>query len=234
MIPRYLTGASTEGARTVAQARGLGLLVTPDTAGPGSRARYHDHIRHYPAWAADNGCYAKPERYDGGPGPLLTWLDSFPVAERRRCLFATAPDVLRRTADGTVIGDAAATLEHGLPVLPKIRSLGYPAALVAQDGVEHMALPWDAFDVLFIGGSTEWKLSAAVARLSLLAVVRGKHVHMGRVNSLRRVRIAQDAGCHTVDGTYLAFGPNTNLPKLLGWYDVLEAEEAARLSRYTI
>ena len=35
----------------------------------------------------------------------------------------------------------------------------YLAALVAQDGLECCVIPWDAFDVLFVGGTTQWKLS---------------------------------------------------------------------------
>jgi hypothetical protein len=42
---------------------------------------------------------------------------------------------------------------------------------------------------------------------------------MGRVNSLRRLRYAADIGCDSVDGTYLAFGPDQNLPTLLTWID---------------
>jgi hypothetical protein len=53
-----------------------------------------------------------------------------------------------------------ATPDARVPVLPKIRALGVPAALVAQDGLEDMIdkIPWDSFDVLFIGGSTAFKL----------------------------------------------------------------------------
>jgi hypothetical protein len=40
---------------------------------------------------------------------------------------------------------------------------------------------------------------------------------MGRVNSRRRLRIAAQMGCHSADGTFLAFGPDRNLPHLLGW-----------------
>ena len=46
---------------------------------------------------------------------------------------------------------------------------------------------------------------------------RGKHVHMGRVNSLTRLRYADHIGCDSADGTYLVFGPDVNLPKLLDW-----------------
>jgi hypothetical protein len=40
---------------------------------------------------------------------------------------------------------------------------------------------------------------------------------MGRVNSARRWSYADHIGCDSVDGTYIAFGPNQNLPKLQGW-----------------
>lgn len=70
------------------------------------------------------------------------------------------------------VGDAAATLTRSAPMLPRIRALGYPAALVAQDGLEHLAVPWDAFDVLFLGGTTDWKLGPAAADLPADAVWR--------------------------------------------------------------
>lgn len=78
-------------------------------------------------------------------------------------------------------------------------------------------VPWGEFDVLFIGGSTEWKLGAAVRGLVAEAKARGKGVHMGRVNSLKRFRYAEAIGCDSVDGTFLTFGPEKNLPELLSW-----------------
>jgi hypothetical protein len=58
-------------------------------------------------------------------------------------LFATAPDIL---------ADAAATLRRSARMLDWIRYSGYPAALVAQDGLEDLTIPWDTFDTLFLGG----------------------------------------------------------------------------------
>jgi len=155
-------------------------------------------------WCADNGCFGK-----GYPGDekWLAWLKKNAHAAAD-CLFATAPDV---------VGDAAATLTRSAPFLPLIREMGYPAALVAQDGLEDLDIPWDEFDVLFIGGSTEWKLGPAARDLIRQAKARGKWVHMGRVNSQRRYRYAHEIGCDSVDGTYLTFGPDINLPKLLTW-----------------
>jgi len=156
------------------------------------------------AWCADNGCFGK-----GYPGDekWLGWLAKNAHAAAD-CLFATAPDV---------VGDAAATLERSAPFLPMIRALGYPAALVAQDGLEDLEVPWEEFDVLFIGGSTEWKLGPAARHLIQQAKRLGKWVHMGRVNSERRYKYAHEIGCDSADGTYLTFGPDVNLPKLLAW-----------------
>jgi hypothetical protein len=102
-------------------------------------------------------------------------------------------------------------------MLPRIRALGYPAALCAQDGLEDLTLPWEDFDVLFIAGSTAWKLSKAARDITYEAKLRGKWIHMGRVNSFRRLQYAAAIGCDSCDGTYLAFGPDRNLPMLLDW-----------------
>lgn len=157
-------------------------------------------------WVADNGCFSS---HYVGDERWFNWLSNHAV-NAGRCLFATAPDV---------VGDAAATLARSLPWLPRIRALGYPAALVAQDGLEHLDVPWDDFDALFIGGTTDWKLGPAARHLVAQARERGKHVHMGRVNSHRRWAYAEAIGCDSVDGTFLAFGPDTNLPRLRAWID---------------
>ena len=157
-------------------------------------------------WTADNGCFNdKTFTY----GKWWAWLEAN-ATDAATCVFATAPDV---------VGDAAATIERSRPWLPKIRMLGYPAAFVAQDGLEHLDVPWDEFDVLFIGGTTAWKLGAYVRQLVDEAKQRGMHVHMGRVNSLRRFRYAEAIGCDSVDGTYLTFGPDENLPNVMHWVD---------------
>jgi hypothetical protein len=192
----YLATASSVRVCDAMRGGDLGMICTP----AGGRPPLPGVL-----WGADNGCFGK-----GFPGSAgwLRWLGR--LAEHAdRCLWASAPDV---------VGDAAATLARSRPHLPAIRALGYPAALVAQDGLEQLVVPWDEFDVLFIGGgSTAWKLGPAAAGLVAEALDRDKRVHMGRVNSRRRWSYAEHLGCHSVDGTFLAFGPDTNLPRLLSW-----------------
>lgn len=191
----YLANASSSQVREAMSRGEIGMLTTPNE-------------RRVPlpgvTWAADNGCFST--RYVGDER-WLTWLRRH-AAHAHRCLFATAPDV---------VGDSSATLVRSAPFLPLIRALGYPAALVAQDGLEDLEVPWDEFDVLFIGGTTDWKLGPAAARLAAEAKARGKRVHMGRVNSGRRWAYAESVGCDTADGTFLTFGPDQNLKRLRAW-----------------
>lgn len=207
----YYANPSTPSTREAMAAGHLGAIITPaqgNRVPPGVR------------WVADNGC--GPGRGGigagyPGDGPWLAWVASLD-ADPALCGFVVAPDV---------VGDAAATLARSAPFLPAIRAAGYPAAFVAQNGLEDLDVPWSSFDVLFIGGDTAWKLGPAARGLVAEAFARGKRVHMGRVNSLRRMRYAAAIGCHSVDGTFLAFGPDRNLPELLGW--VRDAHDAAPL-----
>lgn len=179
----------------------LGLIDSPLQQKPTMVGKAHDAGV---PWCADNGAYSS--RFN----ETRWW--AFLVANAHRastCLFAVAPDV---------VGDASATLARSTPWLPRIRGLGYPVALVAQDGQEDLPVPWDDIDALFIGGSTEWKLGPHAARLAAEAKARGLWVHMGRVNSGKRWRYAHSIGCDSVDGTFLTFAPQTNLDRLLRWH----------------
>lgn len=165
-------------------------------------------------FAADNGCFAQGDQFD--TGNWLEWLASM-RRYRERCLFAVAPDV---------VGDAEATRERSTPFLATIRQLGFKAAYVAQDGCEGTSLPWDGFDCLFVGGTTEWKLSEAAYVVAAEARRRGKWTHQGRVNSLRRLVAMRAALFDSADGTYVKFGPDQNLPRVYEWLDEVNQQRA--------
>lgn len=199
--------ANPTGDRSVHAAMRSGLIGFIDTPRQGN-------IRpEGVTWCADNGCFGK-----GYPGDnaWIEWL-SREAVDAKTCLFATAPDV---------VGEGRKSLARSLPFLPAIRELGYKAALVGQDGMEGIDLPWDEFDTFFIGGSTEWKLSEAAKQLAKQALSEGKQVHMGRVNSKRRMRLAHSWGCNSVDGTKLCFGPSVSLKLILRWSAELKELEA--------
>jgi len=203
---RYFANPSSQKVR---DAMSVGLLDFIDT--PLQRNLREPGVE----WCADNGCFSS-----GYPGDAawLAWLTkqaSRPDAAL--CVFAVAPDV---------VGDAEATLARSKPWLPVIRGLGFTPAFVGQDGQEHLPVPWESFDVLFIGGSTEWKLGPEARKLIAEAQQLGKYVHMGRVNTKGRLQYALSLGCDSVDGTFLKYGPDVNLPRLLRWLLEIGAYDA--------
>mgnify|MGYP003147573994 CR=1 FL=1 len=151
-------------------------------------------------WAADNGQFS-------GRVTLDQWQRYLDQRPREGCLFAVVPDT---------VADAAATQRQAERWLPVVTNLGFPAAFVAQDGWRPEQTPWDEIACIFIGGSTEWKLSLA-GEVAVEGRRRGKHVHMGRVNSFQRLAAAHKIGCDSVDGTLLCFGYDANIPKLTDW-----------------
>lgn len=199
---RYLSGAVRG---NVLEHSGMGVMLTPNMGNRPDLSRT--------MWAADTGCFSSrtPFRLD----VYLSWLVEL-LPYRATCLFATAPDVVpMNIADENQA--AALTWARAQYTLPVLRALGFPAAYVAQNGLERMNVPWEAFDVLFIGGTTTWKLSGQVEQLVGEAKRRGRYVHMGRVNSAKRLRYAYEIGCDSTDGTYLKYGPDVNFPKVQRW-----------------
>lgn len=165
-------------------------------------------------WGADTGCFSQ----SGDRGfMLMAYLDWLKTMRpyQSTCLFATAPDVVQ---------DARQTWGRSRDVLPLIRDLGYPAALVAQDGIGKTLIDWSAFDALFIGGSDGFKTSAVCRWLCVEARQRAKYLHMGRVNSLRRMRLAESLGCDSADGTFIKFGPDVNVPKVTRWIETMRQQ----------
>lgn len=176
----------------------------------------HTINRGHSLFAADNGCFAQADKYsDDG---FIAWLGTL---EKEHCLFASAPDV---------VGNAELTRERSLPMLSRIRKCGFKAAYIIQDGEKIRSIPWDHLDAIFIGGSTEYKLSVEAAEIAKKAKKLNKWLHMGRVNSFKRIRYAKAIGCDSVDGTFLAFGPEKNEIRLRHWLKSLQHQPMLELA----
>jgi hypothetical protein len=237
-------GNPVAGAREVMEQGGLlGLIDTPD------QGNKHPDVA---IWIADNGKFSPKRAESGEAWDEQGWWD-FLVKnsdKAHKAAFATAPDVVHwvQYPNGKKgpMGDAAATLIESARWYDKIRELGYPVALVAQDGLDPADVPWDKIDAIFIGGSDDYKVGTAppgrVRALKLdgtplgipgsIGVIqeakrRGKWVHIGRVNSQARYRFARMVGADSVDGTYLKFGPSENLANLMIWL----AEEEPQMAQ---
>lgn len=165
--------------------------------GPRNHHRMADSVRAGFLWAADN------DAFNGfNPVKFERMLDDLEGVQG--CLFVTCPDV---------VADAAATFHLYLKWSRPILGRGLPLGYVAQDGATPDELPWNGMSALFVGGSTEWKLSVDAARIVEAAKDRGKWVHMGRVNTWRRLEYAKSIGVDSVDGTKLSMWTDTYLPR---------------------
>ena len=142
----YLSGA----VRPEYHAAGLSFMLNPQMG---------NALPEGATFALDNGVFgtwrrAQPHDIDG-------WLRRLDRHPRQGCLFAVAPDIISTETNG-----CWESFERSYSYLERIRSMGLPAALVAQNAFNHIVTDadddrlWDehggfsdSFDVLFIGGT---------------------------------------------------------------------------------
>ncbi len=135
-------------------------------------------------YAADNGCY-----HGFHPDAFTAFLGRLARAERKP-LWVCAPDV---------VGGAECTLDYWPRWMMTIAAHGLEPAFVLQDGMQRRELP--GAKAFFVGGTTKWKLSGHVVGLAEEIKGRGAWLHVGRVNTLRRLRFAHEIGADSVDGS---------------------------------
>jgi hypothetical protein len=126
-------------------------------------------------WALDNDCF------NGDFNKLI--FDSFlskNITKKENCLFIVMPDI---------VGNPIKTKQQWDIYAPDYEE--WPRAFVAQDGQESMDYP-KGFDCLFIGGTTEWKMSRKAIQCIDWAMEHRKHIHIGRINTYKRY-------CHFAD-----------------------------------
>lgn len=168
----------------------LGVLCSP-------RRVYGAEMDGWP-FAADNDCFQglDEKRY-------CQMLER--IAGRAGCLFVVVPDVL---------GNHRETFRNWVLWEHVVRgTTGHPLAFVAQDGCTRP--PWESLDCLFIGGTSEFKCGEQARALVVEAKRQGKWVHMGRVNTDQRMRLAESWGVDSVDGTSVSMFRDTHLPTRL-------------------
>jgi len=191
----YYANPSTEAIRDEMSAGRLGCIITPIQ---------HNTVFTDDGWdvIADNGCFSSKWTFES----WRKWL----VRISRSVRFVVCPDVYDPL--GNPCHDA--TLERWESMSGIIKRHGFTPAFVCQIGASIENIPEDA-EVLFLGGTTEWKLGPEAWNI---AMNRGNRwVHMGRVNSKLRLDTARAMGCDSVDGTHLTFGPDKYLPDVKKW-----------------
>jgi hypothetical protein len=120
--------------------------------------------------------------------------------------FLIAVEKLGLDADWIVLPDIVegglASLDYSLSWKERLRGMPTKLLIAVQDGMQISdvaSLLCPAVGI-FVGGTTEWKEATAQAWGSL-ARRRNCHLHVGRVNSARRIRICAAAGANSFDGS---------------------------------
>lgn len=138
------------------------------------------------AFALDNDAFQTFTK--GTPYDFAAWFKFLNkvAGTRMEPLWALVPDV---------VGDRKKTLEQWHKYSPVIRDKGWNTALALQDGMGEDDVEDCCPDVLFVGGTTDWKWRTA----HLWCQWEGGRVHVGRVRA-RRLRYCQQIGAESCDG----------------------------------
>jgi hypothetical protein len=167
-----------------------------------------DDKRNPPArYAIDNGIFgAHCSGREWSPEPFFGLLET--IAQWSRPMWAVVPDS---------VGNREETLDRWARYAATVRLFDVPLAFAAQDGMTPDDVPDDA-DVVFIGGSTEWKW-----RNLTIFTAAFPRVHVGRVNTYRLLWMAHKAGAESCDGTGWFRGDQKQIE---GLWQYLEESEA--------
>lgn len=176
----FATSTGTRRNLAALREAGWGLLVTPDRPEP----------RGFDLLAVDNGawgCFQRKEQWTPERWQRLV------EQHGRIAQWVVAPDV---------VCGGMASLDLSVSWLPWVLERANRALIAVQDGMTADDLRDIVSDRVgvFVGGSTEWK-EATIGMWGRLCTERGAWCHVGRVNSIRRIRICAASGVHSIDGT---------------------------------
>lgn len=182
----------------------LGVLMTPQNG---------NRVCSLPLpWACDNSAFSNPD--DDKFWRLC--MQSWGVLEYHPPMWVAVPDVVGSHSETLrLFGWWCDWWRAELGRIP------WRLAFVLQDGCAAGDVPWDDISAVFVGGSTRFKLRQS-ADLIAEAKDRGKRVHLGRVNSLRRLKFAHDVGADTVDGSSFSAFPATYIGRACRYLESLE------------
>lgn len=172
--------------------------------GPGSIKEPTDYIPYF----CDNGRYSVWSKgKEWNEDEFIEMLDLFSAFQNQPG-WVVVPDV---------VANKDATLSEWDKWEKPLRGYNIPLAFVAQDGMKPSDVPSSA-DLVFMGGSFEWKWSNLRHFTE-----KYKRVHVGRVNTLRHLKTCKSLGVESVDGTGWFRHP-TKFKRLESWFKLQSGE----------
>jgi hypothetical protein len=150
----------------------------------GPKAVSHTKLRSWMPYALDNDAFSayfnKTEWDETLWLEMLRWAD----LQDHPPLWVLVPDK---------VADRETTLLNWDKYAPEAGKHG-PLAFASQDGMEPSDVPKEA-QVVFMGGSTEWKWSNLAKWASIFP-----RMHVGRVNTIKKLTLCKELGIESVDG----------------------------------
>ena len=156
-----------------------------------------------------------PYAIDNGAFPAWTKKEAF----NESAFYAHCRKVVGRThkpiwiAVPDVVANREATLESWHLHYPRVSEICPRLAFVVQDGMSPADVP-DNADVVFVGGTTEWKWDSL-----RMWTENFPRVHVGRVNTDRMLWMAHDCGAESCDGTGWFRGDQVQFQGLLNYLE---------------
>lgn len=187
MIMPFASRTGTQRNLAALRAAGWGLLIS-------ATGEHRDEG--FETICIDNGAWTNFQNGSAwDPGLFRSLLTKFGARAR----FIVAPDI---------VGGGLESLKLSVSWLPELRAYGRVVLIPAQDGMA----PWDIEPYLgpsvgiFVGGSTDekdprggWKLRS-LPFWGHLSRRTGCYLHVGRVNSRKRILECVRVGAHSFDG----------------------------------
>lgn len=183
-------------------------------------AVFPDRVGHIYGPGGWRGPFAEfPYALDNGAWPAFVKDQPFDESAYRSlvALAASATIAPLWAAVPDVVCDKDATVASWYRWAPELRACGWPLAFVVQNGMERQDVPASA-DLVFVGGSTEWKWETVGYWCE-----RFPRVHVGRVNTERLLWQAHRAGAESCDGSGWFRGDRTQLDGL--WYYLADSTD---------
>ena len=144
-------------------------------------------LRSFIPVAFDNDAYSVKEGEAWNEEAWLKMLDKM-EKDKVKPAWVLVPDV---------VGDKRRTLANFFCYRTHISKRDWSVALAVQEGMKPQDIPCTV-DVIFVGGkSSKWKFESLPMWTQAFP-----RVHVGRVNSLEKLKLCKELGVESVDGTH--------------------------------
>lgn len=199
---RYMIGSACESSLKKVQVHipDVGMIITPSS--------WRSEEKRDCEYALDNGVWeAFLQNRSWDDRMHDNWTRMLCKVKNKMPLWVLLPDT---------VADWGRTVHLASNYVSTVRQKGFPVAIALQDGCNFKQVLDFSPDWVFVAGSDEWK-DSNIAPACRYFHDMGIKVHVGRVNTMDRIKLCFEAGVDECDGTSLNRFTNKNSPQMARW-----------------